>query len=309
MISRRSRTLPSLVQFEPLRGVQLGEDAIRAAKASIVGWRPGRAVPHRFSCEPAARTPTCAKMHMPVTFAARATQGADSRTFIAASGDGPCVKRLLNNALYLIGAVVTVAAFIGLIASHSLKSEAKHYSYEIALAAITLFLVACLEANYIATLRQRTALAGTSHEPGSADKPAPTEHDQKLFSQIAATVPQDGEMMAWLKRDFLRKAFLSRRMTQVDQAIAQFDLVTVGFDNELVADAFGGLREALEALVDAVSEYMWLDNAQVWLSVPTDWPEEKIQTAIATISSARDQVIETYDNLLAVAHKNGIELK
>ncbi len=113
--------------------------------------------------------------------------------------------------------------------------------------------------------------------------------------------------MEWLKGNFISKAFLNENFDGIEAVLRNASLQSLGFDNSKVNASYDQLLAALQAFADTTLMYMWLDPPSPWLRVPPEWDYKRFDNATNEIDEARDRLVESYDNFLAVAHKKGID--
>jgi hypothetical protein len=209
----------------------------------------------------------------------------------------------------LIGAVVTIAAFIALITSETLKTWVKHYSYWVAVALVIVLLALWLLTEYAISLRRRLI----SNAIPAADKPLdsqtatrPSAHDSRLYSEILTDLPPDGMVMSWLKNDFVAKYMSVGNVDSLDQVIRQLRLKPIGFDDPQLHEITNELIQALSEFSETVTQYYQLTPTQDLLSL-SGLSEKSYQEALWAINNTRESIIISYNLFFRVAHEQGLD--
>jgi archaellum biogenesis ATPase FlaH len=149
--------------------------------------------------------------------------------------------------------------------------------------------------------------------PVEAQQPAEeqaTAHDRDLYHRLMEQIPPDGEVIDWLKNNFMLKAQPLRRFEIVEQVAKTMSLEIIGFDDEEVNSRYNDLRSAIDNFCDKVPYYTKLDPGHNWLELPAPWGDEDREfhnTALTTITDVRNAFVEAYDGLLKTCHRKGID--
>lgn len=147
--------------------------------------------------------------------------------------------------------------------------------------------------------------------PNGYVKLEPTAHDRELYHQLRGQIPPDGEVIEWLKNNFVLKYFPVRHLDAVSQVAKAMSLEVVGFDDKEANDQYNDLRQAIDNFYDKVLYYTFTDQSGQRLEVPAEWRdrEDRTQydTAMSTIKEVRKAFIEAYDRFLQTCHKKGID--
>lgn len=154
----------------------------------------------------------------------------------------------------------------------------------------------------------------------SAESPveaqAPTEmlataHDRELYHRLMEQIPSDGEIIDWLKNNFMVKAQPLRRFEIVEQVAKTMSLEVIGFDDEEANDRYSGLRSAIDNFCDKIPYYTQVDPGNNWLELPAAWRDREVRQqydiARSTIADVRNAFVEAYDSFLQTCHKKGID--
>jgi hypothetical protein len=123
-------------------------------------------------------------------------------------------------------------------------------------------------------------------------------------------MPPDGEIIDWLKNNFMLKAQPLRRFEIVEQVAKTMSLEIIGFDDKEVNDRHNDLRSAIDNFCDKIPYYTKLDPGHNWLELPAPSREEDREfhnTALTTITDMRNAFVEAYDSFLKTCHKKGID--
>jgi archaellum biogenesis ATPase FlaH len=99
-------------------------------------------------------------------------------------------------------------------------------------------------------------------------KPLASNHDRKLFHRLLKQIPPDGQVIDWLKNNFMLKALPVRHFETIEQIAKALSLEVVGFDDKDANDRYVDFRSAVNDFCSKISYHTWRDNGN-WLEVPT----------------------------------------
>jgi KaiC/GvpD/RAD55 family RecA-like ATPase len=138
-----------------------------------------------------------------------------------------------------------------------------------------------------------------------------TTHDRGLFKWVLREMPPDGQVIDWLKNNFMLKALPLRHLEVVEQVAKEMSLRVVGFDDKEADDRYTNLRSAIENFHSRILYYTFADQSGNWLEVPNEWRdrEDRTQynTALNTITEVRNAFVDAYDSFLQTCHRKGID--
>ena len=138
-----------------------------------------------------------------------------------------------------------------------------------------------------------------------------TTHDRDLFLRLLKQIPSDGEIIDWLKNNFVLKYFPVRHLDAVAQIAKAMSLEVVGFDDKEANDRYNELRQAIENFHDKILYHTLTDQGGTRLEVPTEWRDrgdsKQYNAAMDTIKEVRKAFVEAYDSFLQTCHKKGID--
>jgi hypothetical protein len=216
-----------------------------------------------------------------------------------------------SRVLAAITAVVTLAAFIALLDSGTLKRWVKTHSHPLAIALVVAVLIIWLFVGYVFALR-RTLKINSSKVTGQAEEPIGkpaglSMHDRRLFETIRYEIPPDGLLISWLKSDFVVKWMSLERLEALDLAIKTLSLQPLGFDDEQLNQVLTNLLDALTLLSASVTMHLQLDPGGSRVCLSSNLTEKTYREAVQSISGARDAAIERYDSLYRLIHQKGLE--
>jgi hypothetical protein len=136
-------------------------------------------------------------------------------------------------------------------------------------------------------------------------------HDRDLFRRLLEQIPPDGEIIDWLKNNFVLKYFPVRHLDTVAQVARVMSLEVIGFDDQEANAQYDDLRHAIEDFHDKVLYYTITDQRGTRLEVPTEWRDredrKQYNTAMDTIKEVRKAFVEAYDTFLHTCHKKRID--
>lgn len=145
----------------------------------------------------------------------------------------------------------------------------------------------------------------------SSDAEQPSIHDRQLYRKFLDQLPPDGEVIDWLKNNFVLKYFPVRHLETVVQVAKAMSLEVVGFDDQEANDRYTNLRHAIDNFYDKVLYYTITDQGGTRLEVPTEWRDredrKQYNTAMNTIKEVHKAFVEAYDNFLQTCHKKRID--
>ena len=138
--------------------------------------------------------------------------------------------------------------------------------------------------------------------------------DYPVFSakpQLMKQMPPDGEVIDWLKNNFMLKAQPLRRFEVVERVAKTMSLEVVGFDDKEANDQYNYLRSAIDNFCDTIPYNTQVDPGNNWLELPAAWRDsqdrQQYDTARSAIADARDAFVKAYDSFLRICHKKGID--
>ena len=138
-----------------------------------------------------------------------------------------------------------------------------------------------------------------------------TAHDRELYQRLLKQIPPDGEVIDWLKNNFVLKYFPVRHLDTVAHVAKVMSLEVVGFDEQEANDRYNDLRQAIDNFYDKLLYYTFTDQSGQRLEVPAEWRdrEDRTQynTAMSTIKEVRKAFVEAYDSFLQTCHNKGID--
>jgi replicative DNA helicase len=138
-----------------------------------------------------------------------------------------------------------------------------------------------------------------------------TAHDREFYRRLLEQLPQDGEVIDWLKNNFVLKYFPVRHLDNVVQVAKAMSLEVVGFDDKETDDRYNDLRQAIENFHDQVLYYTLTDQSLQRLEVPAEWRDREdhtqYNTAMSTIKEVHKAFVEAYDSFLQTCHKKAID--
>ena len=145
----------------------------------------------------------------------------------------------------------------------------------------------------------------------SPDAQQPSIHDQQLYKKFLGQIPPDGEVIDWLKNNFVLKYFPVRYLDTAAQVVRLMSLEVVGFDDKETNDQYNDLLSVIYNFHEKILYYTLTDQSGTRLEVPAEWRdrEDRTQynTAMDTIKEVHRAFVETYDNFLQMCHKKGID--
>ena len=195
------------------------------------------------------------------------------------------VKYLMS----LVGATVSVAGFVALLAADSVKAWVRSHPYPIYFALIVAILILAGTLDYAFNLRKRLV--------------QPTNHDTKLYAAALSALAADGAVIRWLKRTDLTAARVTDVPADVlgalEKAAEYARTRPVGFDNQRLAASFETLAGTITSFCDAVDHWT--------VAVRVGGDDNASSTASATLSSTHRGLIQAYDEFVRAAHANGID--
>jgi len=137
-----------------------------------------------------------------------------------------------------------------------------------------------------------------------------TAHDRELYHRLIGQIPPGGEVIDWLKNNFMLKALPLRHVETITQVAKTMSLEVIGFDDKEARDRYNDLRAAIDKFCSAVLDYTWTDQGNNWLEVPNEWKDkdcERYNIAMTTIANVRNALVASYDSFLQACHQNGID--
>jgi replicative DNA helicase len=138
-----------------------------------------------------------------------------------------------------------------------------------------------------------------------------TVHDRNLFRRLLEEIPPDGQVIDWLRNNFMLKAQPLRRFEIVERVAKTMSLEVIGFDDKEANDRYNDLRSAIDNFCDKIPYYTETDPGNNWLELPADWRDkedrQQYDTARSAIADARNAFVEAYDSFLQACHKRGID--
>jgi hypothetical protein len=137
-----------------------------------------------------------------------------------------------------------------------------------------------------------------------------TDHDRELYNRLMGLIPPGGEVIDWLKNNFMLKALPLRHVETITQVTKTMSLEVIGFDDKEVRDRYNDLRAAIDNFCSVGLDYTWTDKGNNWLEVPNEWKDkdlERYKIAMTTIANARDTLVAAYGSFLQICHKNGVD--
>ena len=145
----------------------------------------------------------------------------------------------------------------------------------------------------------------------SSDAQQPSSHDQQLYRKFLDQIPPDGEIIDWLKNNFVLKYFPVRHLDTIAQVVKVMGLEVVGFDDKEANDQYNDLRHAIYNFHEQILYYTFTDQSGTRLEVPAEWRDRKdrkqYDTAMNTIKEVYKAFVETYDSFLQTCHRKGID--
>ena len=138
-----------------------------------------------------------------------------------------------------------------------------------------------------------------------------TAHDRDFYRRLLKQMPPDGEVIDWLKNNFMLKAQPLRRFEIVEQVAKTMSLEVIGFDDKEANDRYNDLRSAIDNFCEKIPYYTQVDPGNNWLELPAAWRDredrQQYDTARNAIADARDAFVEAYDSFLQTCHKKAID--
>lgn len=138
-----------------------------------------------------------------------------------------------------------------------------------------------------------------------------TTHDRDLFLRLLKQIPSDGEIIDWLKNNFVLKYFPVRHLDAVAQIAKAMSLEVVGFDDQEANDRYNELRQAIENFHDKILYHTLTDQGGTRLEVPTERRDrgdsKQYNAAMDTIKEVRKAFVEAYDSFVQTCHKKAID--
>lgn len=151
----------------------------------------------------------------------------------------------------------------------------------------------------------------TPEEANAPKEVQATAHDRNLFRRLLEQIPPDGEVIDWLKNNFMLKAQPLRRFEIVEQIAKTMSLEVIGFDDREASDRYNDLRSAIDNFCDKIPYYTQVDPGNNWLELPAAWRDREdrrqYDTAKGAIADARNAFVEAYDSFLQTCHTKGID--
>ena len=138
-----------------------------------------------------------------------------------------------------------------------------------------------------------------------------TAHDRDLFRRLLKQIPPDGEIIDWLKNNFVLKYFPVRHLDAVAQVAKAMSLEVIGFDDQEANGRYNNLRFDIDNFHDQILYYTITDQSGKRLEVPTEWRDredrKQYNTAMDTIKEVRKRFVEAYDSFLQTCHRKRID--
>ena len=138
-----------------------------------------------------------------------------------------------------------------------------------------------------------------------------TARDRELFHRLLEQIPPDGQVIDWLKNNFMLKALPLRHFETVTQVAKSMSLEVIGFDDKEANDRYNDLARAIDSFCEQIQYYTWADPGNNWLEVPTEWRDRKdptqYDTAIFAIAEVRNAFVKAYDSFVQTCHKKAID--
>lgn len=135
--------------------------------------------------------------------------------------------------------------------------------------------------------------------------------DRDLYHRLLEQLPSDGQVIDWLKNNFVLKHLpvdLFETVTQVERAMS---LEVIGFDDSKANDAYNDLKQAIEKFCGQINWHTWPDEENHWLQVPNEWRDREDRTqydaAMTAIADARNAFISAYDRFVKTCHQKGFD--
>ena len=207
------------------------------------------------------------------------------------------MKLMAKNLLAIVGAIVTIVAFVALLASNPVRMWVKGHPYPIFIVLVVAILALMVTLNYALSVRRRIVpLVKIS------------QHDRMLYQQFVDRMPVDGTILEWLKNNFTAKAQPSGLFGQLEDTASKLNLATIGFDNEVVERDFKVLKTAIGKFCREVKAYSWEPNLN-WIAVRPELLDDTSDgpSATSVIEEARNSLVEAYDEFLATCHNYGVD--
>ncbi len=147
--------------------------------------------------------------------------------------------------------------------------------------------------------------------PVEAQAPAEaqaTAHDRELYQGLLKQIPPDGEVIDWLKNNFMLK---TQPLPRFEIVAKTMSLEVIGFDDKEANDRYNDLRSAIDNFCDKIPYYTRVDPGNNWLELPSAWRDredrKQYDNARTTIAEVRDTFVEAYDSFLQTCHRKGID--
>jgi archaellum biogenesis ATPase FlaH len=138
-----------------------------------------------------------------------------------------------------------------------------------------------------------------------------TAHDRELFQRLLEQIPSDGQVIDWLRNNFMLKAQPLRHFETVTQVAKMLSLQVIGFDDKEADDRYNELRAAIDSFCDKIPYYTRADPGNHWLEIPNTWRDredrEQYNIALSEIGGARNAFVEAYDKFVQTCHKKAID--
>ena len=131
-----------------------------------------------------------------------------------------------------------------------------------------------------------------------------------MFHRLLKQIPPDGQVIDWLKNNFMLKALPVRHFETIEQIAKALSLEVIGFDDKDANDRYIDFRGAVDDFCSKIPYHTWGDPGGNWLEVPTEWADrerDKYNTAISVIAEARNAFVEAYDGFLLACHQKAID--
>jgi hypothetical protein len=220
------------------------------------------------------------------------------------------IAQLGNNALAIVGVVISIAEFAGLLTSGQLKRFVKAYPYPICIALIFVLLALLVSLNYAQTVRrQRSQLQAAAQQPSTL---RPSAHDVRLFGETLADLPLDGPVITWLRRvDAIALDpgnFPADVLTALERTVGRLRRRPVGFDDDLVARALADFIAAIEDYRVSLEGWTLVWQNPALAGATGGLPPVGFDPVTGDLADSQQRLLRAYDSFILTAHRRGMDV-
>jgi hypothetical protein len=195
--------------------------------------------------------------------------------------------QIVAHLLAFVGAIVTLAALVSLLASKGIRGLVHSHSSWL----FTIWLLTILAAFVaIDSIRNR-------------NQSEPTSHDKNIVKNIFRLLPADGETIRWLKNDYIGKLVPVKHLDVIDEVLVPMHQNVLGMDNRKANQAYCELRDVMEKFRMHISLNMFMDDAYERMLLSGQWSHKKRDETISITEAYQETLVVAYDSFLIICHR------